>query len=382
MLEGREVPRRILVVERDPEIRATLEALLGGRWEVVLAAAAADAWALAEGTPLDLVLTGVDLPDAGGSDLVRRLRDRPATRQTPVVLVTASPETEPTISGLNAGADDLVSLPFSERELVLRIQSWLELVDLRRLTAAQGIRLAALERDLHSRDELLSAAAHELRTPITTLGLQTDGLLRVAGTSQRDGQNVPVRFPERLVRRLESIRGQVLRLDQLVDRLLDVSRLVEGRIELRPELVELDALVRDAIDLLHESAAQAGSQVIFKAHPGVTGNWDRFRVGQVVTNLLSNAIKYGCGRPIEVEVLAEEGGGAVRIHDGGEGIPPEEQERIFERFERAGSVSRHPGLGLGLWISKQIVEACHGTITVQSQRGEGCTFTVHLPRTV
>jgi signal transduction histidine kinase len=379
VLDGREAGR-ILVVERDPEIRGTLETLLGRRWHVFLAEGLSDAWTLAESTPPDLVLTDLALPGPGGAELIRRLRDRPATRETPVVLVTNAPETEPTISGLDAGADDLVSVPFSERELVLRVRGWLELVELRRERTAQARRVSALERDVRARDELLAAAAHELRTPITTLALQADGLLRVTGGRDRPPEGAALL--ERVSRRLESIRSQVVRLDQLVERLLDVSRLIEGRLDLRPELAELDGLVRDAVDLLRESAAQVGSELVFKAEPGISGNWDRFRVGQVVTNLVSNAIKYGCGRPIEVEVFAEDEGGAVRIHDTGEGIAPEEQERIFDRFARAGAVTRHPGLGLGLWISKQIVEACHGRITVESRSGEGCTFTVHLPRTL
>ena len=111
------------------------------------------------------------------------------------------------------------------------------------------------------------------------------------------------------------------------------------------------------------------------------GRWDRVRVGQVVTNLLSNAIKFGRGRPIEVAVEGDDINAHLRVTDGGEGIPPQEQARIFDRFERATSVRQHPGLGLGLWICKQIVEASRGTIAVRSQVGKGSTFIVDLPRT-
>ena len=102
----------------------------------------------------------------------------------------------------------------------------------------------------------------------------------------------------------------------------------------------------------------------------------------MVTNLLSNAIKFGGGKPIEVEVEteAEESRARLQVRDAGEGIPPEEQDRIFERFERVTTGPAHPGLGLGLWISKQIVEASRGTISVESRSGQGSTFTVRLPR--
>jgi signal transduction histidine kinase len=185
---------------------------------------------------------------------------------------------------------------------------------------------------------------------------------------------------DRMLRRLTAIRRQVIRLNQLVDQLLDVSRLIEGRLELRPEPVDLQALVIEAIDLMRESATQAGSPVLLRLRPEVVGHWDRVRIGQVITNLLSNAIKFGCGRPIEVELDADENRARVQVRDAGEGILPQEQERIFQRFERATSVQRHPGLGLGLWICKQIVDASHGTISVQSQPGQGSTFSVELPR--
>jgi signal transduction histidine kinase len=183
-----------------------------------------------------------------------------------------------------------------------------------------------------------------------------------------------------MLRRLNAIRRQVVRLNQLVDQLLDVSRLIEGRLELRPEQVDLQALVIEAIDLMRDSATQAGSPVLLRLRPEVVGHWDRIRIGQVITNLLSNAIKFGCGRPIEVELDADETSARVQVRDAGEGILPQEQERIFQRFERATSVQRHPGLGLGLWICKQIVDASHGTISVQSVPGHGATFSVELPR--
>jgi signal transduction histidine kinase len=222
-----------------------------------------------------------------------------------------------------------------------------------------------LRHTLRVRDEFLSEASHELRTPITTLRLQADGLLQPRGPAP----SAPL--DDKIQRRLVSIRNQVVRLEQLVDALLDVSRLVEGRLELHPEPIDLYKVTCDAVDLLRETASRAGSQV---------GQWDRLRVGQVVTNLLSNAIKFGLGRPIDVAVDASDGEASVRVRDRGVGVSPEERTRIFERFERAASERHYPGLGLGLWITKQIVDACHGSISVDSCRGEGTTFTVELPR--
>jgi signal transduction histidine kinase len=253
---------------------------------------------------------------------------------------------------------------------------------------------------LHIRDEFLSVASHELRTPITTLNLHVDAALKALASSPGGADD------ERLHRRLSSIRGQMTRLEHLVDALLDVSRFMEGRLQLQPEEADVVGIATDAVESLRESAARAGSTINLRCPATLVGRWDRLRIGQVVTNLLSNAIKFGRGRPIDVEVEPEEeqeqepgqeqkekqkqrqrqkqkDDGTwvlLRVRDGGIGILSEQQTRIFERFERGTSERYYPGLGLGLWIAKQIVDACHGSITVESQVDVGSTFIVRLPR--
>ena len=371
---------RILVVEDDPEIRGTLELLLGARWTVALANGGEAGWHMAQRLPFDLVISDVETPDTGGVELLRRLRANRATQDMSVILMAPATGERDTIAGLEAGADDFLVKPFSGRELLVRVRNRLELAAMRRRNAQQEEALTSLRRTLHVRDEFLAMASHELRTPITTLGLQTEGLLHL-GSRRAAGANGEV--DERLKRRLGSIRNQVLRLDQLVDQLLDVSRLVEGRLELRRENVDLQGLTAEVIDHLQETAERAGSPVQLRDRPGAVtvGYWDRFRLQQVVTNLLTNAIKFGGGKPIDVEVDADDARATLRVEDHGEGIALEEQGRIFERFERASNGRSHPGLGLGLWISTQIVESLGGAISVDSAPGEGSTFTVRLPRT-
>ncbi|MGZ3459899.1 MAG: sensor histidine kinase, partial [Archangium sp.] len=171
------------------------------------------------------------------------------------------------------------------------------------------------------------------------------------------------------------------RLGALVDELLDAGRITAGRLKLEREEVDLATLARDAVGRMSEALARTGSEVKLVADAQVVGRWDRVRLEQVVGNLLSNAAKYGRGQPVEVRVEAGHDGRArLVVKDHGIGIAPEDQARIFERFERAVNGRQFHGLGLGLWISREIVESHGGHIQVQSAPGEGSTFTVELPR--
>jgi signal transduction histidine kinase len=228
-----------------------------------------------------------------------------------------------------------------------------------------------LRQTVHAREVFISTASHELRTPITTLSLQTDILLR----HQRANG-----FSDELTRKLLVIRKQAHRLDQLINLLLDVSRVMGGRLILTPEELDLVKVVCEAVDLVRDAAEQAGCTVVVRGDESVPGRWDRLRLGQVTTNLLSNAIKFGRGAPVEVEVTGSEDRARLVVTDHGVGIPADAQERIFRRFERAAPEQHFPGLGLGLWISKEIVHACQGEIRVDSTPGQGASFTVDLPR--
>lgn len=170
---------------------------------------------------------------------------------------------------------------------------------------------------------------------------------------------------------------QVDRLTELISMLLDASQIAAGRLVLEKHDVELGELVRQVVMAL--PAQINDSQVTVHASAKVNVNCDGSRLRQVIENLLSNAIKYGEGRPIEIRVEAEVGKKKIVIQDKGLGIAPEDISRIFDRFERAIPARNISGLGLGLYISRQIVEAHEGTITVSSRLGEGSTFTVTLP---
>ena len=243
---------------------------------------------------------------------------------------------------------------------------------------------AQLERELlyreavdaiRARDEFLSVASHELRTPLSTLQLQIQMLLQ---PPRRASPATLTR--EQMKPKLEMAFKQIERLGRLVEELMDISRITAGRLRLEPEQIDLAAVVRDVVGRLGEEASRAHSQVEITAPVPVVGMWDPIRVEQVVTNLLTNAFKFGGGKPIEVTVEARGSIGRLVVVDHGIGIAPEDIERIFHRYEQALSSRAAGGLGLGLYIARQIVQAHGGTIRVDSQPGAGSVFTVDLPR--
>lgn len=219
------------------------------------------------------------------------------------------------------------------------------------------------------RDEFLSIASHELRTPLTTLTLQVDGLIHLLSSTSG--------MSERLLSRARTLRRQADRLESLVSGLLDVSRVDPGQLQLQPENVDLARVAKDVVERL---TPERGSPISLQVNGPVVGYWDPLRLDQVLTNLLSNALKYGQGKPIDVSVQASATEVILAVRDQGFGIAPADRARIFERFERAVSERHFGGLGLGLWIVRQIVDAVHGTIVCDSRPGAGSTFTVVLPR--
>lgn len=241
----------------------------------------------------------------------------------------------------------------------------------RALLALENVQLyERAQTAIRLRDEFLSVASHELRTPLTTLKLQVSAMLHeLRRTPAAPGS----------LERFQRLDVQVDRMTRLVNQLLDVSRIVDGRLALEPQEVDLRALAQEIVDWFRDQAARARCPIVLSGAPRVVGQWDASRIGQVLTNLLSNALKYGAGHPIEVSVEQDGDEARLVVSDHGIGVAAEDQQRIFERFERAASVRNYGGLGLGLWIAKEIVEKHGGRIRVESRPREGASFIVELP---
>jgi signal transduction histidine kinase len=235
-----------------------------------------------------------------------------------------------------------------------------------------------LREALESREEFISIASHELKTPLTAIKLHTQMVKRNASKIED-----PVARKKLYIDHIEHTEILSQRLERLVDDMLDISRIKTGRLSVFKELVDMNQIVNEVIIRLKDQF-----RVIPDATPIVnyglntTGIWDKHRIDQVVTNLLTNAIKYGEGKRIEVTTSSTPTTVKICVQDQGIGIAPEFHEKIFHRFERAGINSKGiSGLGLGLYITQQIVFLHGGTIKVESRPGEGSTFIVELPKT-
>ena len=235
----------------------------------------------------------------------------------------------------------------------------------RRAEAERERLLRDAQQGVQIRDIFLSVAGHELRTPLNALRLL---LYNLARSAEPPAQRAMV----------ERAEAQVERLTELTSRLLDVARMAAGGYTLEPKTMDLSRAVEDAAARIQEQAVRANSRITVSSEP-VVGFWDPSAVDQVATNLLSNAIKFGGGKPIAVAVRKTGDVGRVEVRDEGPGVPEPDRRRIFERFERGVSEHSYGGLGLGLWISRQIVAAHGGRIGVEEAPGAGALFYFELP---
>jgi signal transduction histidine kinase len=220
---------------------------------------------------------------------------------------------------------------------------------------------------IRSRDEFIALAAHELHGPLTSLQLAAESLATSVAST-----------PEATSKMSHTVVRQTQRLNRLVDHMLDASRIMTKRLLLSVAKVDLSKLVQEIAGSFGERCERAGSVLTLHIEPGIVGQWDGDRLAQVVSNLLDNALKFGRGKPIEVALRSEAGHAVLTVSDGGIGVPADRIGSLFDPFVRAVSPRSYGGLGLGLFMSKAIVDAHGGEISVTSRPGEGSRFAVRL----
>lgn len=385
---------RILLVDDVPENLLALEALIRRDDVVVHKAASGDAaLELLLAHDFALAILDVQMPGMDGFELAEFMRGTEKTKHIPIVFVTAGGrELNYAFKGYESGAVDFLHKPLDAHTVKSKVNVF---VDLYRQSKVLKHQLETLERHRQEqeallqeltetqeelrkaitiRDEFMSIASHELKTPLTSLKLQIQ--LRQRYLKKGDASAFTI---DKIAKMVESDDRQIQRLIRLIDDMLDISRIRSGRLTVHPATFDLSELVRDVVDRFSEQLAAAGCTVTLTVPGPVVGYWDHFRVEQVVINLLTNAMRYGAGKPVTIVLEAGDGRARLSVRDEGIGIAEEHQARIFQQFERVVSASQIGGLGLGLYIVDQIVRAHGGSIRVESALGKGSTFIVELP---
>ena len=372
---------RVLLADDNADMRDYVRRLLSAQYDVEAVADGAAALAAARRRRPDLILADVMMPSLDGFALLRELRNDGDLSAVPVVLLSARAGEEARVEGWGAGADDYLVKPFSARELLARIEAHLKLVKVRR-EAEQALQ-HSLEAEQHARteaqhasrmkDEFLTMLSHELRTPLNA----------ILGWSQILTGTTPP-SPDTLQQGLETIERNARIQVQLIEDLLDVSRITEGKLRLDVKQVALADVVELALDSIRPAAEakQIRIQTLLDRDSDHV-NGDPARLQQIVWNLLSNAVKF-TPKDGRIQVLVERvnSHASLTVSDTGEGITLEFLPYVFDRFRQAdqSTTRAYGGLGLGLSIVKHLVELHGGTVRVKSAgKGYGSSFIVELP---
>lgn len=390
-----DVESKLLIVDDLPENLLALQALIRGPARPVFQAASAEqALALMLEHEFALAILDVQMPGMNGFELAELMRGTERTRHIPIIFVSAAGrEMNYAFKGYESGAVDFLQKPLDPHVVASKVNVFVDLHRHRKALKHEMEALAAahreqaalveklqvvqsdLERAVRMRDDFMSMVSHELRTPLNTLYLET----QVRKLHLGKGNLAPF-AAEKLPAMIERDQRQIQNMVRLIDDLLDVSRLRSGSLSIRPKPVDLAALTRRVVESLVNQAEAAGSTLDVEASQAIDGVWDEFRIEQVLTNLITNALRYGRGSPVAVAVTRSGDHAVMTVRDQGIGIAPEDHGRIFEQFERTDDSRKHAaGLGLGLYITREIVHAHGGEIMLESAPGEGALFRVTLP---
>jgi signal transduction histidine kinase len=329
-------------------------------YRVIEGANGADALRIAVQQP-SLIVLDIHLPDALGSEIARRIKADPATAAIPILHLSASATDEASRAlGLNSGADAYLAEPVEPELLLATVRALL------RRRGAERV----VERALQTRDEVMAIASHDVRGMLQALRMSLEAqLLRAQGQ---------VLDQAGLLLSLQRCAADLQRMSRTMEDLLDRSQLDAGQLRLQRRDVDAVAVIEDAVERWRDEATATGSTLTMEAREAAWGKFDDVRLGQIVSNLVSNAFKYGGGKPIHVAVTRADGAVEIAVTDQGVGIDPQEQQRIFDRYQRAES-PRAGSYGLGLWIARELARLHGGAIEVESMPGKGATFRVRLP---
>ncbi len=362
---------RVLVVEDDAAIRTLIASgLKKAGLDVAVAADGQEGLEAVRAAPPDLILSDWMMPRMDGVAFCQEVKADPALRGIFFVLLTAKTQVQDKIQGLSLGADDYLTKPFQQAELLAKVRASLRVKRLQDDLAERNSRLLELD---GMKDEFLGMAAHDLRNPL--------GVIRLWAESVADGLLGPV--TPKQANALAVIQKHADSMLQLINDLLDISKIESGKVELRRADEDLAALLASYVEANAVLADRKGIGMILQAAPGLPNvSVDRERIGEILNNLISNALKFTRpGGKVTLSLSAEGDLLRLDVADTGLGIAPEDLPKLFQKFSqtRTKSTAGERGTGLGLAIVKKLVELHGGGISVSSILGQGTTFSLTLP---
>jgi len=357
----------VLVVDDTIDNLRLLSDILDHRgYEVRAVTSGAQALLAAAADPPDLILLDITMPDMDGYEVCRRLKAQPASRDVPVIFLTALNETADKVKGFDIGGVDYVTKPFQVEEVLARVQTHVALRQAQVALAESNTHLRALEQ---LRDDMVQMIVHDMRSPLTALLLR----LRFLGSP-------PATLSEQQAEDLRAAIQSAQALTRMTDDLLDVSRLEEGRMPVERSVWDLTRMARDVCAAL--AAMDRDRSIDVESTAAIEATCDGGLVRRIMENLVSNGIRHTpAGSRLRVSIASADGRVRVAVHDEGDGVPQEARARIFEKF---GTLeTRHeriyPSFGVGLAFCKLAVEAQGGTIGLDSREPIGSTFWFELP---
>ncbi len=389
-----DIQTKLLIVDDLPENLLALEALIKREDRTVYKALSADeALSLLLQHEFAMAILDVQMPGMNGFELAELMRGTEKTKSIPIVFVSAAGrEMNYAFKGYESGAVDFLHKPLDIHAVKSKVNVFVDLYRQRKevrqqvealehsrreqevLLAQLQVTQVELEHAVRMRDDFMSIVSHEVRTPLNGLILETQ--LRKMHLAR---DNAAAFTLDKMKAMVERDERQIQSLIRLIEDMLDVSRIRTGKLSIRPSRFDLSVAVGNLLESFAAQVSAAQSSVNYRAGQPVIGQWDEFRIEQVVSNLLTNALRYGAKKPIDVSVYVQGDQAVIEVTDQGIGISEENQQRIFQQFERVAGSHVVTGLGLGLFISEQIVAAHNGQITVRSTLGEGAMFRVCLP---